>query len=250
MRDYILERLVRLEGIEPDKQEHVIFMFISTKCIYNSHCSRTPAPTSVQVDLGSGCGKVVVAAALLCAPRFFSRIVGIELLPQLHEQAIAAARSHNQLRSSAFDSSKFAAFTTAATTVITGVNDCNRSRSTCPVLEFLCGDFLDHGGVGPNEWQWWEGGDIDLVFAHSTCFTSELMQGIAKRCLCLRPGSLVVTTSAPLHVFMPDHVTSAFKLLHQEEFWMPWGTATVFVQQRISLVDHWLPSAGAAQDEL
>ena len=217
-----------------------------------------PVPTCLQVDLGSGCGKVVVAAALLCAPRLFSRIIGIELLPQLHEQAIAAARSHNQLRSSEFDSSKFAAFTTAAagttatvtTTVITEANDCNISRSTDPVVEFMCGDFLDHGGVGPDEWQWWEGGDIDLVFAHSTCFAEDLMTGIALRCLCLRPGSLVVTTSAPLHVFMPEHITSAFELLHQEEFWMPWGTATVFVQRRKSSPDQWMTSDDATHDEL
>ena len=77
--------------------------------------------------------------------------------------------------------------------------------------------------------QLWEDGawtDGDLVFANSTCFARELMEGLGERCALLKPGAVVVTLTQPLE-FCPHP-----ELFHTRMLSMSWGAATAFFHRR------------------
>lgn len=116
-------------------------------------------------DLGSGTGKISVAAALFrleLDSEVFSICYGIELIESLFQESMKAADS------------------------LVATNDDYRDR-----ISFLCGDLLT-----PQYVSIWT--ECDLVIANSTCFDEILMQDIAERATAMRPGTVFVTLSKPL----------------------------------------------------
>ena len=116
----------------------------------------------VFVDLGSGTGKAVVAAALLYS---FADCVGVELLPSLHAVADAAV--------------------TATLAIPPHVEAPPRSR-----LHVVCGDLFEQGNLLPT---------ADVVYVATTGFDDALLRRLADFLAAgLRPGAITITLSLPL----------------------------------------------------
>ncbi|ETI40932.1 hypothetical protein F441_13696 [Phytophthora nicotianae CJ01A1] len=114
-------------------------------------------------DIGSGCGKVVMAAALL---HDFSKCCGIEVLDGLHAVALKVL---DRWRFEILDS-------LPATKADVDVG-------------FVKGDAVKR----PDIWR-----DATLVFCNSTCFSDSLIQAISTEADQLAVGSYFVTVTKPL----------------------------------------------------
>lgn len=113
---------------------------------------------SVVVDLGSGDGRVLLAAV---TARPFGKAVGIEILPSLHEKALAFAEYWEE----------------------------HNAYGRSVELAFACADFtVDTGWIA----------EADLIFCHATVFEDALMAKLSEMCGHCRSGTLFVMISRPL----------------------------------------------------
>ena len=117
------------------------------------------------VDLGCGSGKVVLGAAL---ERSFRRVVGIELMPELHSMAM-------NLRAHWLEDESAGA----------------AGLSASPQMDLLCADFLSEESI-----QLWT--KADVVLAHCTCFSVDLLNAMAAAASAMRPDAFFITTTFPL----------------------------------------------------
>jgi len=120
-------------------------------------------PGGTFVDLGSGTGRGVFAAALL---HNFDKCIGIEILQGLYQASIKILNKYNKEFQSTGD---------------------GRGDRKCPEVTFQRASFLDC------DWS-----DADFVFANSTCFDDQLMKDIAKQGEKLKDGAYVVTLTKRL----------------------------------------------------
>jgi trans-aconitate methyltransferase len=111
----------------------------------------TPKPAGVFFDLGCGTGKPVILAALLYE---FSRLVGIELVPEL---TTAARQVYGTL---------------TAQLIATG--------QPAPACEFVTGSFLDQNLS-----------QADVVYSHATAFTDALVEKMEAHLHSVRPGTRI-----------------------------------------------------------
>ena len=139
--------------------------------------------TRVFVDLGSGTGRPVIAAALL---HTFELCIGIEFVPDLFKASLRIKSLYENLLISSHDSSPSA-----------------------PKVDFLCGSFLNK-----EVYNWVENGDV--IFINSTCFDTPLMETIGSLASQMKRSSVVITLSYKLPV------TAGFTLLMEERFEMSW----------------------------
>lgn len=169
------------------------------------------------VDLGTGSGKPLVAAALL-APGW-RECVGVELLPGLVDAALELEER----------------FREGLPHIQKGVKGLQyrvppAARST--PLRVEQGDVL--------EVDWWS--TADVVFACSTCFEEPLLAGIAARAERLRPGSVIVMCSAAL-------ASPYLRMLEETRMVMSWGPATVYIAQRVAPGEEGGPGCGGGEEE-
>jgi len=115
-------------------------------------------PGGIFYDIGSGCGRAVIAASLL---HNFKRCHGVECLEKLHNAALGVLTTYNQSRSI--------------------------EEQKAHVVEFTHGDL--------REFDWTDG---DVVFANSTCFDEELMRSLTALAEKLRKGAYVITLTKSL----------------------------------------------------
>jgi predicted esterase/SAM-dependent methyltransferase len=108
-------------------------------------------------DLGSGTGRALVEARLLCD---FDQCIGVELLSSLHNKAVDVVR--------AFDEPRFR----------------NALSVSLPQKDVK----VYEGSILEEDWS-----DGDFIFANSTCFSLDLIDSISKLGEKLRPGSIFVT---------------------------------------------------------
>lgn len=149
-------------------------------------------PGCVFVDLGSGTGRGLLAAASLFP---FGKLVGIEILEGLHTAALEVSEHYDRVVRPCFDT----------------LTDARASMQ----MELVCGSFLDYDW--PNE--------ADVVFANSTCFDDALMDEIALQGQALRDGVIVITLTKAL-------TSPYFDLLYSEQHQMSWGMATVNIMRK------------------
>jgi len=148
-----------------------------------------PAPGGKFYDLGSGTGKAVFVARFL---HDFDSCVGIEILEGLHE---------------------------AGEEVVQRYDEHFRKYLACSSP----GDVkLVKGSVMKEDWS-----DGDLVFANSTCFDDELMDGVSFKAEALKPGAFVVT-------FTKGLTSNAFEIMERKRYKMSWGPATVYIHRRLN----------------
>jgi hypothetical protein len=164
------------EGIDPPESNtygEFDFFFFSQLLdrahgLWKTHNGEAIADWSdkVFIDIGSGTGRLVAAAAALHPSWKACR--GIELLPTIHESAVEALGLCGTPPSLATP---------------------GQQLSMAPV-ELVCGSFDDpHANLG----------DADLIFMFSSCLNPELLTqlsvAIGREC---RPGTLIITTDYKL----------------------------------------------------
>ena len=111
-------------------------------------------------DLGSGTGRAVIAARLLCD---FSVCHGIEILGGLHEEAITVINEYL-------------------------ASHCSLQYFGIPMdIDVLCESIT--------EYDWSDG---DIVFANSTCFSDDLMVALSDKAEALKKDSIVITFTKSL----------------------------------------------------
>jgi len=151
-----------------------------------------PCEGKTFIDLGSGTARALVAARLILD---FKRCKGIEILSSLHHAAAGALETFSSLKQS----------TLACHT-----------KNDMRVFE---GSITD--ATGDSNWS--EG---DIVFANSTCFSTELMHEISQLGELLAPGAIFITFTKAL-------TSTKFELLDKSRLKMSWGPATVYIQRRL-----------------
>ena len=135
-----------------------------------------PRRGEVFVDLGSGLGKMVFAAASLGV---LGRSYGIEILPELHERATQALDSLAVLQTSREDGE--------TQNVLQHLSRCS----------LVCGDMFT-----------FDLRSADLVFSFATCFASEVMTALELKLASeMKPGARLILVSKQLsvakHLFEP-----------------------------------------------
>ncbi len=90
-------------------------------------------------------------------------------------------------------------------------------------VQCVKGSFLD-------DCQWadycpWADGDV--IFANSTCFDDELMEGMSEEAARLSPGAYFITFTKGLS-------SDKFEVLERKRYKMSWGPATVFIHRRLN----------------
>jgi Histone methylation protein DOT1 len=108
-------------------------------------------------DLGSGDGKVILATAL-CLD---ATLVGLEIVPDLHQQAMLKLQQWTET-----------------------------SQRNGGKVEFHCDDFTRHSTRIAQ--------DADLIWIHATVFGDMLFANVQEICESCRPGTLFVLVSRPL----------------------------------------------------
>jgi hypothetical protein len=122
-----------------------------------THCNDNNLTTIF--DLGSGDGKVLLATALCVS---HACLVGIEIVPALHEQAIQRYQRWNET--------------------------CSNSSNT---VEFFCCDFTMNKP--------WITRTANLIWIHGTVFGDDLFAVVANDiCYACQPGTIFVMISRPL----------------------------------------------------
>ena len=144
-------------------------------------------------DLGSGCGKSVVTAAL-CAQ--FSSCVGIELLPCLHGIAECLVED---VRACVFTE-----------------DPRDAAAPSRPVVECRLGDIFTDAS-------WTDG---DFVFCNCVTWDEDTMTRLAALAERMRPGAVFVTVLAPLP-------SDAFTLVAEDDVEFSWGVVEALVHRRL-----------------
>jgi SAM-dependent methyltransferase len=123
----------------------------------HSHLKHRPMTV---FDLGSGDGKVILATALCLDAS--TNLVGLEIVPDLHNQAMVKLQHY-----------------------WTEVSQGNARN-----VEFHCDDFTQHAPRIAR--------DADLIWVHATVFGDTLFAKVQEICESCRPGTLFVLVSRPL----------------------------------------------------
>lgn len=160
-------------------------------------------------DLGSGTGKVVLAAALL---HDFSSCRGVELLRGLHEVALGYKKAWDRASASS-------------------------NIKPRPSVEYALGSILEPvqlqndydcssvSGSG-SQFNWPMDGDV--VFANTHCFDPEMMLALSRLAGGMKPGSFFICTT-----FKLDEVESGgFRTIREFKAEMSWGVANGYILQK------------------
>jgi hypothetical protein len=211
-------------GTRHEGAEHLVYGEVRPEALWAlldelaPRFSGNAASGALFADLGSGCGKAVLAAALHPGVR---ASLGVELVRCTHATALelAAAAAREGLLppcSSAdedddddecrVDSGAAAAAAAAA----------------LPRVRFVRGSLLSR-----EEWV-----RADIAFANCVTWPEALLDALAERASRMRPGSLLLSVSAPLP-------SAAFRCLAVRPARFSWGLVNVFVQERQRFGEAW-----------
>jgi len=192
------------------------------------------------VDIGSGMGRLVLAAAALHPGWKTCR--GVELLPGIHK---AAQDNLESCRTTTGAQGDEASYTLDASNEETGQQE---SLALAPI-QFTCGSFDD-----PYVYF----GDADCVFVFSSCMSQGLMgslsKSIGRQC---KPGTIVITTEFMLTLegrIEPVEEdlrvpSGSYKLELVEQIdgwvWLTGGTSTAFIHKVVESL--WEDGVGALE---
>lgn len=152
------------------------------------------------IDLGSGIGRGVIAAAFL---RPFHKCIGIEYLEKLHLIALEIKLNYD---------SKFEEVSKL-------YQEYFPSYVSLPEVEIINGDFLNKS---------WE--NASILLANSTCFSPELMLSLSLKAeLELKVGAIFITFTKRL----PNLPADRWELKDGFRRMMSWGIATVYIHRKI-----------------
>jgi SAM-dependent methyltransferase len=178
----------------------------------------------VFIDVGSGAGRLVLAAAAL-HPTGWKQCRGVELLPGLHKAA-----SENLAKCRLGDDDSLA--------LPVGQDDNDDNANTNPEflklapIDFACASFED-----PAIESHWK--DASCIFVTASCLPSELLQSLSqvvgRQC---RPGTIVMSTDYPLPLQGSSEDNdggSSFRLELLEQVdgysWVTGGDSTAYIHR-------------------
>ena len=197
----------------------------------------------VFVDLGSGAGRAVVAAAILFD---FSNCIGIELLEGLHSISEEAARRLVRIN-------REEELTVSSNLAVD--EQLNLKPPTpLPAVEMIRASFFispppdvdfDDESKGESTFResqkcpfdWALNGDV--IFANSTCFTTRTLAALALEVPRMKNGTILVTFTRRI-----DHPD--IRLISTEKHDQSWGSATVYICQ----VEHSLATSAETVDKV
>ena len=164
---------------------------------YIKHFYNQSINEGIFYDLGSGTGKPIIAMSLM---HKFRKLIGIEYIENLIKLSNPIKQNYNITINDNFQKNK-KLFTFDLPNII----------------EFVQGDFFKHS---------WE--DATIIFANSTCFSTEMMNNIAnkanKEC---KSKTIIITFTKKLNKLNKDwEIRNGFRRL------MTWGIATIYVHRR------------------
>jgi hypothetical protein len=181
-------------------------------------------------DLGSGCGRAVIAASILHPD--FKCAIGVEILDGLHSLSVAVLDRWNSVTRKLHSS---------AGSDVDGSNSKDEmwAQERLPEIHFVnCDAFLETTGSSP--WKSkedevesladWTKGDVVLIDA--TCLDDTTLDFIAFRAKAMPDGAFLVTITAELPLQFYSHL----KLCNSSESLdlpMNWGITDAFVYQRV-----------------
>ena len=154
------------------------------------------------LDIGSGTGKPVFAAALL---RPWKQCIGVEILEPLY---IVSEEINEYV------------WKTGLPYLLPGMK---QPQYRIPIqsrkidIEFLCGDISEKNIVN------WK--NISVAYACSTCFDDITIDKMATAASLMNPGTFLICSSVEL-----DH--AAWEPIHSLSANMSWGLATIFIHKR------------------
>eukprot|EP00455_Lapot_gusevi_P027598 TRINITY_DN2928_c0_g1_i3.p1 TRINITY_DN2928_c0_g1~~TRINITY_DN2928_c0_g1_i3.p1 ORF type:complete len:328 (+),score=35.52 TRINITY_DN2928_c0_g1_i3:74-1057(+) len=179
------------------------------------------------VDLGSGTGRAVFAAALL---HNFEQCVGVELLHSLHTIAVETLNEYKRLqsnprapepqpkRSRVSNKKQQEPKSKSNKKQVNAVNSWTEFNPLSVDMSHLR---LENMDLRRFDWS-----DADVVFCAATCFDGPLLQHIADESAKLKAGSYLISLSETLRA---EHL----QLVKSVVYRMSWGRATVHIQQRM-----------------
>ncbi len=147
-----------------------------------------PPNDYVFFDCGSGLGKALLLSSLLTPCK---KLIGREKLPSLVEENKAIFVKYMDYLKRDY------------------------SNVLIPELDLKEESFINYSFK-----------DVDVLFAHSTCFDNELMNSLTDKLLELKKGSSVITVTKQI-----DHPD--FECIHKGFYKMNWGSPTVFIYKKI-----------------
>lgn len=153
-----------------------------------------PQSSDIFYDLGSASGKAVFAAALFFN---FSKCIGIELLPGLHNTAIAQIKNAKALLTTYDKNTE---------------NNFSRKISN---IEFINDNIL-HSDFS----------DGDVIFINATCFNFSTWEKLIEKFSRLKAGSKIIVTSKKIE-------NEQFKLLSNSLELMSWGMCSLYIYQKL-----------------
>ncbi len=152
---------------------------------------KTPQPWENRTfcDIGSGSGRLVLAAAALHPAWKLCR--GIEILSGLHNMSVSIANSCRRPEDDSMARQRLGIKCDDRVFALHIPSSTNRAQYLpLAPIEFTCGSFTD-----PYEYV----GDIDCAFCFSSCMKPDIIQdlsaAIGRQC---KPGTIVITTEYPL----------------------------------------------------
>lgn len=140
-----------------------------------------PQRGDVFIDVGSGSGRALIAAALLHGHRF-RQCIGIELLPGLHHLARESVARYARMIENI------------------EASDSGTIKRRYPAVRAVQADLLSY------DWS-----DGDVVFANSTCFSEELMEQLTEKAERLKSGARLITLTKGVE-------SDAFELLSRQRY--------------------------------
>jgi SAM-dependent methyltransferase len=136
------------------------------------------------LDIGSGTGKPVFAAALLPA---FTHCAGIEIVQDLHDSALKA-------QASLADPSNVVEDQDGDADAAHSACDDNSLPAVPAPVEFHCNDSFSESDAIVTLWR-----QANVIFAPTTCFTDEMMEALCQRInQDVKPGTVIVTNTRGL----------------------------------------------------
>ena len=158
-------------------------------------------------DLGSGCGKPCLAAAIL---HNFDVCIGVEKLKGLYEASLEVQHAYD----------------------IKGKTRMPRDFDT--EVRYVHGDMLARDTLSLSSHNWVDG---DVVFTNSTCFDDKTFRKLADIAVGMKKGSFFITFSERLPV-------ADFTVVDVTIMMQSWGYAKVYIMQKNT--DPRLPDRGSA----
>ena len=151
----------------------------------------------VMYDLGSGTGKVCIAAALYHAS--FQKIIGIELLKELHDVSIQLLQSFQ--------------------TYVAECNGVQTALNKRQNIQTVLGDLT--------EIPWYN--DATVVFCNTLVFDEELLCTLAEMLIQVQPGCFLITSGA---LNTNNRLDKHFNLMECSMQLYSWGKSSLYIHQR------------------